>query len=146
MSWEEDYRHEYPCFCGKGKRIEVGRSDDWGRSETSSTLDCEDCNKKYVYAFVDPYRAYRMKSDGYAWITREDYERYKREEAEEKKAEQQKWKEKLDAIAPPHMGMKQKEIVSLMKSTFPTVSFNRSASKSKLIEDYHQWAKYFTTH
>lgn len=84
MSWEEDYRRERPCFCGKGTIESWGRSDDWNRHESGENLKCEHCRENYVYAFVDPYSAYTMKSDGYAWVTRERLAELKEREEQEK--------------------------------------------------------------
>ena len=49
MSWEEDYRRKYPCPCGKGEREEIGRSNDWGQSETRHEMLCSMCQEKYIY-------------------------------------------------------------------------------------------------
>ena len=84
MSWEEDYRHEQPCFCGKGTIVSWGRSNDWNQHESGESLECEHCRENYVYAFVDPSSAHQMKSNGYAWVTKEELaELKKRKEQEE---------------------------------------------------------------
>jgi hypothetical protein len=53
MSWEVDYKHRYPCPCGKGEIEEVSSSNDWGKSETKYDMLCPDCKERYVY---DPSR------------------------------------------------------------------------------------------
>jgi hypothetical protein len=68
MSWEEDYRHERSCFCGKGTIVSWSESNDWNSHRSGEYLTCEGCKQRYVYAFVDLYSAARMKTDGYAWM------------------------------------------------------------------------------
>ena len=46
MSWEEMWRDEIPCSCGKGKIVRVFRMDDWNRTETTSETLCAECRRK----------------------------------------------------------------------------------------------------
>lgn len=46
MSWEETYRREYPCKCGKGTYIEIGESDDWRRDREYIINTCPECAEK----------------------------------------------------------------------------------------------------
>ncbi|OHR74756.1 hypothetical protein [Bacillus sp. UMB0893] len=52
MSWEETYRREYPCNCGKSTYTEVGEMDDWNRSREYVIINCPECaeNAKTVEA------------------------------------------------------------------------------------------------
>lgn len=43
MSWEEVFRKEYPCPCGKGTYTTVHRSDDWGQYESNDYMNCDVC-------------------------------------------------------------------------------------------------------
>lgn len=76
MAWEEDYRNERPCFCGQGTIVSWARSNDWGQSESGEHLTCDSCKQKYIYAFINPYSAARMKTNGHAWVTIEEYAKY----------------------------------------------------------------------
>ncbi len=51
MSWHET-RSEKPCFCGKGKLVEINRSDDWNRHEHREHLECPECAAAYERRFV----------------------------------------------------------------------------------------------
>jgi hypothetical protein len=84
MSWEEDYKHESPCFCGKGTKVSWSESDDWNRHRGGEYLTCEDCKQKYVYEFVDLRSEALRKTDGYAWITKEEFADYQKKQKEER--------------------------------------------------------------
>ena len=43
MSWEEMYRRDYPCSCGKGTYTEVVEMDDWNRRREHRTINCPEC-------------------------------------------------------------------------------------------------------
>ncbi|MCD7032868.1 hypothetical protein LRR81_01410 [Metabacillus sp. GX 13764] len=43
MSWEEMYRREYPCSCGKGTYTEVSKMDDWNRRREFRVMNCLIC-------------------------------------------------------------------------------------------------------
>ncbi|MCM3602473.1 hypothetical protein M3175_17200 [Robertmurraya korlensis] len=46
MSWEEMYRRDYPCKCGKGTYTEVGEMDDWNRTRDYKIINCSECNER----------------------------------------------------------------------------------------------------
>lgn len=46
MSWEEMYRRDYPCSCGKGTYTVVAEMDDWNRSREHRIMHCTECAEK----------------------------------------------------------------------------------------------------
>jgi hypothetical protein len=46
MSWEEMYRRDYPCKCGKSTYTEVGEMDDWNRHREYQIINCLECAEK----------------------------------------------------------------------------------------------------
>lgn len=46
MSYEETYRREKPCKCGKGTVLEIGEMDDWFQSREYVIIKCPDCAEK----------------------------------------------------------------------------------------------------
>ena len=49
MSWEEMGTYEYPCECGRGKRIVTHYMDDWNRTKESERIECDFCNSHHLY-------------------------------------------------------------------------------------------------
>lgn len=49
MSWEEMGSYEYPCDCGRGKRIVTHYMDDWNRTKESERIECDFCNSHHLY-------------------------------------------------------------------------------------------------
>jgi hypothetical protein len=43
VSWEEMYRREYLCKCGKGTYTEIGEMDDWNRHREYRVINCPEC-------------------------------------------------------------------------------------------------------
>jgi hypothetical protein len=46
MSWEEMYRRDYPCKCGKSTYTEVVEMDDWNRRREYRIINCPECAEK----------------------------------------------------------------------------------------------------
>lgn len=46
MSWEEMYRRDYPCKCGKKTFTEVVEMDDWNRRRDYRIINCPECAEK----------------------------------------------------------------------------------------------------
>ncbi|MCK6205768.1 hypothetical protein KZX50_10000 [Bacillus infantis] len=46
MSWEEMYRREYPCKCGKRTYTEIGEMDDWNRHREYKIMNCSECARQ----------------------------------------------------------------------------------------------------
>lgn len=49
MSWEEMGTREYPCECGRGKKIVTWYMDDWNRTKDSERIECDFCNSHHLY-------------------------------------------------------------------------------------------------
>ena len=56
MSWEEMSVEKHPCPCGKGTYSVRHRTDDWNRTDTSLSMDCEDCYGSYVIYSENTHR------------------------------------------------------------------------------------------
>lgn len=81
MSWDRTTT-ERPCPCGKGKIVITDASDDWGRSEHDETLECVECEQKYVYAQV------RSRDDRPSrWVVRPSAAEVEQARARHEKAE-----------------------------------------------------------
>lgn len=52
MSWEEMYRRDYPCNCGKGTYTEVVEMDDWNRRREHRSINCLECAEKEKIAKI----------------------------------------------------------------------------------------------
>ncbi|MED4351412.1 hypothetical protein P9265_03560 [Schinkia azotoformans] len=46
MSWEEMYRQDYPCKCGKSTFTEIREMDDWNRFREYRVINCPECAKQ----------------------------------------------------------------------------------------------------
>jgi hypothetical protein len=46
MSWEEMYRRDYPCKCGKGTYTEIVEMDDWNERREYRRINCPECAEK----------------------------------------------------------------------------------------------------
>lgn len=57
MSWEEMYRRDYPCKCGKGTYTEVGEMDDWNRTRDYQIINCPECAEKARIAAEEERKA-----------------------------------------------------------------------------------------
>lgn len=57
MSWEEMYRRDYPCKCGKGTYTEVGEMDDWNRTRDYRIINCSECAEKARIAAEEERKA-----------------------------------------------------------------------------------------
>ena len=68
MSWEEMGSSEYPCDCGRGKRIVTSYMDDWNRIKDSVRIECEFCNSHHLYS-----KKLSDRTIDEVWITNEEY-------------------------------------------------------------------------
>lgn len=57
MSWEEMYRKNSPCKCGKGTYTEVGEMDDWNRTRDYQIINCPECAEKARIAAEEERKA-----------------------------------------------------------------------------------------
>ena len=48
MSWEKFSPEIKPCWCGKGTITYIMEMDDWNRTRTSRTINCQECLEKYL--------------------------------------------------------------------------------------------------
>ena len=64
MSWEESFRREYPCPCGKGRYEYVSYSDDWGRGEIKYEMLCPECERRYHLE----WRGYKPWDQWQVWV------------------------------------------------------------------------------
>src|SRR5687767_8432071 len=75
MGWETRTT-EHPCPCGQGKRVEIYKHSEWGRSEVDERIECAPCELAYVRVPVSAYLVFRGRSSpGHRLMRREDYER-----------------------------------------------------------------------
>ncbi len=79
MGWEEDYRKERECPCGRGKYLEVHYSDDFNRARTDMIMLCGSCRGKYVYDFSLDKSFHPRDEVERGWVLREDFDRQERE-------------------------------------------------------------------
>jgi hypothetical protein len=98
MSWEEVGRTRYPCPCGNGEYEEVHLSDDWGRSETHTSMLCPKCSVAYRHVQTGVYK------DGpiFEWVpisTLEIASKERRERVQRAKSDCLRiWREKLGGL------------------------------------------------
>lgn len=57
MSWEEMYRRDYPCICGKGTYTEIGEMDDWNRTRDYKIINCSECAERARIAAEEERKA-----------------------------------------------------------------------------------------
>lgn len=139
MSWEEDFRYERPCFCGKGTIVSWSESDDWNRHRSEEYLTCEDCKQKYMYEFVDQYSAARGKTDGYAWITKEELAEYQRKQQEEKARQKELRINKLKQQISEWKGRHSLKWFELKDECMSLQGKKDTAEYKAMLEEFHQY-------
>lgn len=56
MSWQEKYREDYPCDCGKGTYTKIYEDDDWNRDRERVIINCPECIEKAKIAEAERKR------------------------------------------------------------------------------------------
>lgn len=71
MSWEEMYRRDYPCKCGKGTYTEVGEMDDWNRTRDYKIINCLECaeSEARLKVLVEEIKAHFEKHYMEDWLS-----------------------------------------------------------------------------